>query len=106
LHGAALPAIEKFYEIYGKSPCVHLPERSGDLQMPAKSYDYVKSHLFPIARTRSNIFDYRHCMLEIHGFVVELVYNRYKRSPEDISTALINVFKEIKKLSERELLLH
>jgi hypothetical protein len=106
LRGAALPSVQKFYEIYRESPCVHLPERSGDLTMPTKSYEYVESKLFPIAQTRSNIFDYRHCMLEIHGFVIELVHNRCPRTPEDVSKALISVFKEIKKLSGRELLLH
>jgi hypothetical protein len=107
LSGAALPSVEEFYKIYRSDPCVHLPERSGDFQMPTTTYGDVKEKYFPIARTRSAIFDYRHVMLEIHGFVVELVYNRHDRkSPEQVSESLNEVFKRINALSERELLLH
>jgi len=107
LSGAAMPAVEEFYKIYKADPCVHLPERSGDFQMPRRTYGEVKDKFFPIARTRSKIFDYRHVMREIHGFVVELVYNRRDhRSPEQVSKVLNDVFRRINALSERELLLH
>ena len=107
LSGAALPAMEKFYDIYKLDPCIYLSERLDDFQMPATNYGQLQTDFFPIARTRSDIFDYRHVMREIHGFVVELVYCRHPRkTPEMISELLVTVFNRIEALSERELLSH
>ena len=99
--------MEKFYDIYKLDPCVHIPERSNDFKMPTTSYGKLKDEFFSVARTRSVVFDYRHVMREIHGFIVELVHNRHQRkSPEEVSKSLVEVFNRIEALSERELLSH
>jgi KaiC/GvpD/RAD55 family RecA-like ATPase len=110
LRGAALPTVAEFYKIYEKTPCVLLPERSGshqpnDIELPKKTYGALRNEIFSCAKSRSTIFDYRHCMLEFHGFIKQLLH-KPEMKREEIGEELLKVFKRIRKLRDRELLLH
>lgn len=105
LRGAALPTVRDFYTIYKKTPCVLLPERSGDLTLPAKTFEDMQKEIFSCAKTRADIFDYRHCMLEFHGFIEQLLHNP-SMEQNDVREKLVNVFKRIRNLRDRQLLLH
>ncbi len=105
LRGAALPAVADFYRVYENSPCVLLQERSGEVQLPKMTYGELRNCVFSCAQSRSQIFDYRHCMHEFHGFLVDLIHNPEMNQTE-VGKKLVDVLRRIGKLRDRELLLH
>jgi hypothetical protein len=70
---AAVPTVEAFYESYGKTPCFNLPERK-DITLPDWTYNRLRENLFKHAKSRSQIYDYHHCMRELHA-VLEYVHS-------------------------------
>ena len=62
---AALPTVEAFYERYADLPCLRLPERQ-DVSLPRLTYKELRDRVFSVARSRTTIFDFRHCMRELH----------------------------------------
>lgn len=65
---AALPTVERFYKLYGKGQCFRFPERT-EIRVPKTSFNEVYAKFFTIARYRSRIFDYRHCMRKVHALL-------------------------------------
>jgi len=81
--GAIVPTVEYFYHTvgtggaswprYAERRCLDLAERP-EIDQPTTTYNDLYKEFFPTARSRSGIFDYRHCMHELHG-VLEFVRN-------------------------------
>lgn len=69
---AAVPTVEAFYERYGDSLCFNQPKRK-DIELPNWTYNRLRNTLFIHAKSRSQIFDYHHCMRELHS-VLEFVH--------------------------------
>lgn len=70
---AAIPTVEAFYKQYGDSRCFNLPERK-DIVLPNWSYNRLRRTFFTHAKSRSQVFDYHHCMREFHS-VLEYVHS-------------------------------
>jgi hypothetical protein len=70
--GAAVPTVEEFYEIYGRSRAVYVPERSNLCELPTETWNEFRGMFLKGAKSRTSVFDYRHCIRELHG-VMELV---------------------------------
>ncbi len=69
---AAIPTVEAFYDHYGDNPCLHFPVRR-DITLPHEwTYKRLRDELFKHAKSRSQIFDYHHCIRELHS-VMEYV---------------------------------
>ncbi len=68
---AALPTVQEFYERYSDSPCFNLPERD-NIILPGTTFGEMKETIFKNARTRGNIFDFRHCLRELHPILLRV----------------------------------
>ncbi len=101
---AALPTVEEFYTRYGDEPCLRLPERS-DIKLPQTTYNEMRKNIFRHAKSRNQIFDYHHCMRELHA-----VLSRIQKSPSEAKEKLGELVKEAMKRIERhqfhEMMLH
>ncbi|MBN1155461.1 hypothetical protein JXB12_11135 [candidate division KSB1 bacterium] len=69
---SAVPTVEAFYERYGDSLCFNQPKRK-DIELPNWTYNQLRKTLFARAKSRSQIFDFHHCMRELHS-VLEFVH--------------------------------
>jgi hypothetical protein len=103
LRGAALPTVEAFYEKYGNRPCMRL-SRPG-ITMPRMTYAQLRAEVFSVAKARSEVFDYRHCMRELHG-LLEFIISTPEASAEELGKILVATLQSIQRLRDRELLLH
>jgi len=65
-NGACLPTVEAFYEMYGDVKCLDLPERP-EVSMPSLSYNQLRSQHFRHAKTRLDIYDFRHVAKILHS---------------------------------------
>jgi len=99
--GAALPTVEEFYEMYGNARCFNLPDRPHKL-LPDKTYKEMKK-MFADARTRTDIFDFRHCMRELHS-VLEYVRVSERISAHELRKAIDNAILRIKDLGNKQVL--
>lgn len=63
---AALPSVEAFYKLYGDTNCFNVPQRADNL-LPDMSYAEIRRQFFGTAQSRSQIFDFHHCMRELHS---------------------------------------
>ncbi|MCP5524082.1 MAG: hypothetical protein H7A46_21300 [Verrucomicrobiales bacterium] len=104
LRCAALPTVNAFYEIYKDSACLSLPERA-DLSLPRMTYGELRQRIFRRARSRADLFDYRHCMRELHG-LLERLLNTPDTPASGVGQELIATLGRIKQFEDRELLLH
>jgi hypothetical protein len=100
---AALPTVERFYHLYGKSKCLEVPERPGSM-IPTTTYDDLKSKYFCSAWARDEIFDYRHCMRELHS-VLETLRASPSLQVDDLMERLIVAVREIEDLRKSDVLL-
>ena len=64
----ALPTAQVFYDLYGDRKCFNIPERP-DIKISNVTYSDLRSDFFENARSRSQIFDYHHCMREFHSLI-------------------------------------
>lgn len=62
---AAVPTVQEFYNMYGGARCMNLPD--SDVKQPEKNWEQFKEDFFTGTKSRTAIFDYRHCMREIHA---------------------------------------
>jgi len=83
---AALPTVEDFYTLYGESKCINLPQRTKE-SMPGITYKQMREKFFKYAKSRSQIFDYQHCIRELHSlykFTQMLAMNGIEKGGIDI----------------------
>lgn len=113
---ANIPTTEEFYNLYGKNRCIDIPNRKDNNRLPDLTYNQLRSMLFKNAKSRSQIFDFRHYMREIHAVLkyTEYISVRDKVDngnytvfyPEyllsDIEHKLDYAFEEINKFKEKD----
>jgi hypothetical protein len=95
---AALPTVEEFYNMHGYSRCLDLPERRYEApkMLPDISFMELKKIYFKNARSRSQMFDYEHCMLEFHSLFQSLkILVKNKSWEEDLKREIEDAFKRI-----------
>lgn len=100
---AALPTVEKFYERYGKVNCLNVPERPLG-SIPTWTFRNVYDRIFPFAKSRSQIFDYRNCMREIHS-VLESVHALRHNTPLDLTDDILRALRTITNFESKRLML-
>jgi hypothetical protein len=95
---AGLPTVDKFYETYGNIRCFNIPERP-DIELPAITFNGVRKRFFR-ARTRIQIFDYRHCMPGFHSMLEQL--HDFPDTTDDELTKLIDdAIRKTEKLGDK-----
>lgn len=85
---SAIPTVEAFYERYGDTPCFNLPERK-DIKLPDLTYNDLRDTFFENAKSRSQVFDFHHCMRELHP-VLEYVHFVCQRTPSGSISHVLN----------------
>lgn len=98
---AALPTVWEFYEMYENARCFNVPERAHKL-LPDKTYNDIRK-IFAHAKSRTDIFDFRHCMRELHS-VLEYVRISEKISAGDLMDKVRKAISRIESLSKKEIL--
>jgi hypothetical protein len=104
LRCAGLPTVEEFYKIYRDTPAFRFPDRSGSIDLPKDTFQALRETLFRCARSRTTIFDYRHCMREIHG-LIEYLHNTPQTDADTLGELVVETLARIRALRDRELLL-
>lgn len=95
--GACVPTVEEFYDMYGDLPCINIPERNEDT-LPKITYNELRSIFFRHAKSRQDIYDYRHC-----GKIIHSKLERLRKAPGKMESVRIikictEVFSEVQKL--------
>jgi hypothetical protein len=108
---AAVPTVEFFYELYGRSRCINLPGRD-QISLPEMNWEEFRHTFFRGARSRTRIFDYRHTIVELHS-ILELVRHTARIEggacrPEDaeIDAALEDALRRVLGLNSAPILTH
>ncbi len=63
---ATVPTVDAFYELYGHNRCFNVPDQKEKL-IPKTTFNQLKQNYFRNAKSRSQIFDYHHCIRELHS---------------------------------------
>jgi hypothetical protein len=103
LRCASVPTVEEFYEMYGRAECLDLRQRP-DLKLPTLSFNRLREMLFGSAKSRTQIFDYRNCMRELHP-VLHLLQGSSKVSARQLSQMICEAISRIESLAGKEMLL-
>ncbi len=107
---AAIPTVDTFYRLYKDSRCLNLPERRyySPQMLPDTTFVGLRKTYFKHARSRSEIFDYEHCMLELHSLFQFVKVLARKPDPDwgKLQRRTNEAFARIKKLGEKTLLVH
>jgi hypothetical protein len=90
---ASVPTVRGFYEHFGTTKCLTFPQRP-DIQLQDISFNELLKRFIVTAKSRSSIFDFHHCILEIHS-VLEHVHNCPKAQPEELFKKIDNALAEI-----------
>jgi len=99
---ASVPTVEEFYTMYGDTRCLNIPERR-DLGQPNLTFSNLRERFFGNAKSRTQVFDYRHCMREIHG-VLEFVHVSGGVSSVDLAVKILDAMRRIRALRDKEVL--
>ncbi len=103
-----LPTAEAFYKMYKDVSCINIPTVTG-IKLPTLTYGELRENYFKHARSRSQVFDYHHCMRELHS-VLELIRlgkgSDGRVSVEVIQSHVNDSFKRIKEFISKAFLMH
>lgn len=66
---AAVPTVQAFYDMYGESKCFDGVSRPGDLVLPSLTWNGLKTDFLAEAKSRTAVFDYRHCIREFQSIL-------------------------------------
>jgi hypothetical protein len=109
-HSAAVPAVEEFYELYGDSRCFGLHERRyySPQMLPNMSFNDLRKQFFSNARSRSEIFDYEHCMLQLHSLFqfIKALAAQHDPSWDLIGKKVEDTLNGIRRLNAKAMLEH
>ena len=100
-HCAAVPTVEMFYDRYADVPCLRLPERR-DIGLPTMTYQELRDTVFDVAGSRRPIFDYQHCMRELHGVLV--LVQQCALTPERLANHVLDAVERIHLLQSQGML--
>jgi ABC-type glycerol-3-phosphate transport system substrate-binding protein len=64
-NNAFIPTTEDFYKLYKNTNCFN-PSKRDNIVMPNTTYKEIRYNYFRYAQSRSQIYDYRHCMVELN----------------------------------------
>jgi hypothetical protein len=101
---AIIPTVESFYRNYGDQPCIDIASRNVP-QLPQLTFSELRETYFADARSRSQIFDYRHCMREIHS-ILEYIRHSPSKAEKDLSKRVLRSLLTIRDFRNRLLFLH
>ena len=102
-HRASVPTVEQFYEMYGNAECFHLPQRN-DLSLPKTTYNELRKMLFGSAKSRTQVFDYRNTMRELHP-ILHYLQGSSKVTAQDLGQRVCDALSRIESLAGKELML-
>lgn len=106
---AAVPTVEEFYTMYKKSRCLSLPERRYDTpkMLPDTTFGDLRKTYFGDARSRSQIFDYEHCMLELQSLfrVIKILSASDRPDWSEMKKEIEDALGRIKALGTKEMLM-
>jgi len=102
--GASVPTVENFYEEYGELPCVTIPERITET-LPKATYNNIRSTYFKHAKSRQEIYDFRHCGKLFYSKLERMRKADGRMQPDELVRFCSEVFTNIKKLHSAEILL-
>lgn len=102
--GAAVPTVEEFYKRYKHIPCLTFPERN-DIKPLTFTYNDLRQRIFKCARSRSSIFDYRHCMREIHS-VLTITQQNPLIPIKDLAAHVLDALERIASLRHHGGMMH
>ncbi len=103
-NAAAIPTVTAFYDEYGHIPCLEMPERK-DVTINAPTYRELRDRVFKNARSRNSVFDYRHCMRDLHALVVRVQKNPAEVKPH-LGEEVLRLLKRIGEHVRRETMIH
>jgi hypothetical protein len=114
---ASVPTVEAYYKEYGDNICFNQPARK-DIELPDCTYKDLRETFFKQAKSRSQIFDYHHCIRELHSLMQYVHFNAQKEgSPngdkvrlnqttfDNISAKLEQALKNIENFKNKPFLL-
>jgi len=99
---AALPTTDEFYLRYRKRRAFEVPRRP-TASLPDFRFGDFYDKIFPFAKSRSSIFDYRHCMRMLHS-LMETVSSKPSLQPDQIGVKLLETFESIEALRNKPLM--
>ena len=102
-HRACVPTVEEFYVVYGNAECFHLPER-GDATLPKTTYNELRKMLFRSAKSRTQVFDYRNTMRELHP-ILHYLQGFSKVTARELAQMTCEALARIESLAGKEMLL-
>ena len=79
---ASIPTVEEFYNQYGDNLCFNQPVRKNIIP-PKLKYEELREKLFKNAISRSQIFDYHHCIREFHSVMEYIHFSALRINPND-----------------------
>lgn len=101
---ASVPTVEEFYKQYGDAKCFSIADRD-DTILPQLTYKDLKKTFMDggKAKSRSDIFDYRHSIRELHS-VLEYVHNFKDFEPRLLLSKIKDALQRIKDLAQKKML--
>lgn len=101
---AALPTVDKFYDRYKNARCLDMPERH-DLTLPTISYGELREQVFKDAKSRSQMFDFTHCMAVFHS-LLEYIQGSPDKVLPSLGDEVDGVVRKIKEFRNSPILHH
>lgn len=102
--GACVPAVEDFYEMYGDLPCMSIPERTEET-LPKNTYNELRRMFFTTAKSRQEIYDFRHCGKILHSKLEMIRKSPGKMESIELIRLCADIFREIQDLYSSDILL-
>ncbi|MDQ1255919.1 MAG: hypothetical protein QG656_513 [Candidatus Hydrogenedentes bacterium] len=104
--GAAIPTVEEFYAMYGKTQCMDILNRAGDIVLPSETWDDFRTMFLAGVRSRTAVFDYRHCLREIHAVIeyVRKVAGPNSPTQADLKEQISQALNRIQDLGKKQVL--
>ena len=92
--GACVPTVEGFYRMYGELPLVNISERTEET-LPRMTYNELRRTFFRTAKSRREIYDFRHCGKIIHSKLERIRKKPSKMDSRNLLQFSTEVFTEI-----------
>jgi hypothetical protein len=90
---ADLPTVEKFYKLYGDVKCFN-SHRMPSERLPSVTFNDMRSGYFKNAKSRTQIFDYRHTMRELAAVIRFAHFGAFSSCPMNDDIIPDNTFNK------------
>ncbi|MFA5422288.1 MAG: hypothetical protein WC374_00325 [Phycisphaerae bacterium] len=92
---ASIPTVEEFYNTpYKNKKCLNFPIRKKIIP-PDWTYQTLREELFKHAKSRSQIFDYHHCIRELHSIIEFIRLGTIEKSQSQLDRELHSIMESI-----------